>query len=101
MAPFALVIDAPSSQTGRRRFTLLRYAAAHAVAHVRTQLTRTKCEPRGDLAMNRCSALRLVGAGSLTALSARPASAADTMRLAAPALDATALMFYANDQKFF
>jgi IclR family transcriptional regulator, acetate operon repressor len=40
-APFAIVIDAPSSETGRRRLlsyvTLLRDAAAH----VRTQLTRT------------------------------------------------------------
>jgi IclR family transcriptional regulator, acetate operon repressor len=47
MAPFALVIDAPSSQTGRRR--LLSYATPlrTAVAHVRTQLTRTNATPEG------------------------------------------------------
>jgi NitT/TauT family transport system substrate-binding protein len=51
--------------------------------------------------MNRRTALGLVGAASLGALTARPARAADAIRLAAPALDATALMFYANDQNFF
>jgi NitT/TauT family transport system substrate-binding protein len=51
--------------------------------------------------MNRRSALGLVCAASAGAFAARPARAADTMRLAAPALDATALMFYANDQNFF
>jgi NitT/TauT family transport system substrate-binding protein len=50
--------------------------------------------------MNRRVALGLVGA-SLGALHARPAQAADAVRLAAPALDATALMFYANDENFF
>jgi NitT/TauT family transport system substrate-binding protein len=50
--------------------------------------------------MNRRVALGLVGA-ALGALHAQPAQAADTVRLAAPALDATALMFYANDQNFF
>src|ERR1700679_448180 len=52
--------------------------------------------------MNRSMALGLVGAAaSVTALSATPVRADDTMRLAAPALDATALMFYANDQNYF
>jgi NitT/TauT family transport system substrate-binding protein len=41
-----------------------------------------------------------VGA-SLGALRMQPAQAADPIRLAAPALDATALMFYANDGNFF
>jgi NitT/TauT family transport system substrate-binding protein len=50
--------------------------------------------------MNRRMALGLVGA-SLGALHAQPVQAADAVRLAAPALDATALMFYANDQNFF
>jgi NitT/TauT family transport system substrate-binding protein len=51
--------------------------------------------------MNRRTALGLVGAASLSALAPKPAHAADVMRLAAPALDATALMFYANDQNYF
>jgi NitT/TauT family transport system substrate-binding protein len=52
--------------------------------------------------MNRRTALGLVGAAaSLSALTPAPARADDTMRLAAPALDATALMFYANDQNYF
>ena len=52
--------------------------------------------------MNRRMALGLVGAAaSVSALTATPALADDTMRLAAPALDATALMFYANDQNYF
>ena len=50
--------------------------------------------------MNRRAALGLVGA-SLGALCASPARAADALRLAAPALDATALMFYASDQNYF
>jgi NitT/TauT family transport system substrate-binding protein len=51
--------------------------------------------------MNRLTALGLVGAASLGGLCAQPARAADAMRLAAPGLDATALMFYANDQNYF
>ncbi|HEY5348371.1 MAG TPA: ABC transporter substrate-binding protein [Candidatus Lustribacter sp.] len=50
--------------------------------------------------MNRRVALGLVGA-SLGMLRARPARAADAMRVAAPALDATALVFYANDENYF
>ena len=50
--------------------------------------------------MNRRSALGLVGA-SLGATIARPAFAADPMRVAAPALDSTALVFYTADQGFF
>jgi NitT/TauT family transport system substrate-binding protein len=50
--------------------------------------------------MNRRVALGLVGA-SLGALHPGPAQADDPMRLAAPALDATALMFYANDENYF
>jgi NitT/TauT family transport system substrate-binding protein len=44
--------------------------------------------------------LTAVGA-ALAAQRIRPARAADTMRLAAPALDATSLIFYANDQGYF
>ncbi len=52
--------------------------------------------------MNRRTALGLIGAAaSMSALPATPVLADDAMRLAAPALDATALMFYANDQNFF
>jgi NitT/TauT family transport system substrate-binding protein len=52
--------------------------------------------------MNRRTALGLVGAAaSMSALMATPVLADDAMRLAAPALDATALMFYANDQNYF
>jgi NitT/TauT family transport system substrate-binding protein len=51
--------------------------------------------------MNRRTALGLVGAAPLGALATQSARAADAMRLAAPALDATALMFYANDQNYF
>jgi NitT/TauT family transport system substrate-binding protein len=50
--------------------------------------------------MNRRVALGLVAA-SFGAVRAREAEADDVMRLAAPALDSTALMFYANDQNFF
>jgi NitT/TauT family transport system substrate-binding protein len=50
--------------------------------------------------MNRRTALGLIGTAALGATSTRPARA-DVMRLAAPALDATALMFYANDENFF
>ncbi len=51
--------------------------------------------------MNRRTALGLLGAASLGTLSATSARAADAIRLAAPALDATALMFYANDESYF
>ena len=51
--------------------------------------------------MNRRSALGYLGAASIGAMTAQSARAADAMRLAAPALDATALMFYADDQKYF
>jgi NitT/TauT family transport system substrate-binding protein len=56
---------------------------------------------RNKRAMNRRSALGLVGAAAFGAVVPAPARAADAMRLAAPALDATALMFYANDQNYF
>ena len=51
--------------------------------------------------MNRRTALGYLGAASIGAMTAQTARAADAMRLAAPALDATALMFYADDQNFF
>jgi NitT/TauT family transport system substrate-binding protein len=51
--------------------------------------------------MNRRTALGLVATTSLGALTTRSVRAADAIRLAAPALDATALMFYANDQNYF
>ena len=51
--------------------------------------------------MNRRTALGLIGSASLGALTATFARAADAIRLAAPALDATALVFYANDQNYF
>jgi len=50
--------------------------------------------------MNRRVMLTAV-AGALAAQRTRPARAADAMRLAAPALDATSLIFYANDQGYF
>ncbi len=51
--------------------------------------------------INRRSALGLAGTAALGTLVPRAARAAAAMRLAAPALDATALMFYANDQNYF
>lgn len=50
--------------------------------------------------MKRRSALGILG-GALAGSHALAARAAGTVRLAAPALDSTALMFYANDQGFF
>jgi NitT/TauT family transport system substrate-binding protein len=50
--------------------------------------------------MNRRSALGLLGAAAAT-VAARPARAASRVRLAAPALDNTALMFYADEMGFF
>lgn len=49
--------------------------------------------------MQRRTAIALFGAAVTGA--SLPARAAERLRLAAPALDATALMFYANDQGFF
>jgi NitT/TauT family transport system substrate-binding protein len=49
--------------------------------------------------MNRSTSLALVGS-ALALPFAAPARAADDMRLAAPALDGTALMFYASEQGF-
>jgi NitT/TauT family transport system substrate-binding protein len=50
--------------------------------------------------MKRRVAIGLLG-GALTASLAVPARAADKLRLAAPALDSTALIFYANEMGFF